>query len=258
VVLVRYPDGIHGKNFYQWRAPDKSPAWLRTFELYDEEKQREKGSNKAAFLVDDVDSLLHIANLGCIPLHVLAGRETSPQNCDFLTVDFDLGERPLADGVRLALSLHEILQELHLPGFAKTSGQRGLHVLVALGQGVGFESAKLLCELLGRIVLSRHPEISSMQRRIDKRGDKVYIDTGQTGRSRTIVAPYSVRAYPGARVSTPLLWSEVHLALDPSVFTIETVVERVRTLGDPMAELLHVQPDIPAVLNQLSRWTSRV
>jgi bifunctional non-homologous end joining protein LigD len=255
VVLVRYPDGIAGKNFYQWRAPEKSPPWLRTFELYDEEKQRERGSNKSAFIVDSVDALLHIANLGCIPLHVIAGRETSPSHCDFLTIDFDLGERPLADGVRLALSLREILDELGLDGFPKTSGQRGLHVLVALGPGIGFESAKIMCELLGRIVLTRHADISTMQRRIDKRGDKVYIDTGQTGRSRTIVAPYSVRAYPGARVSTPLSWSEVHLALDPAQFTIETVPDRVKLRGDPMEGLLHSRPDLNSVMTRLARWT---
>lgn len=256
VVLVRYPDGIHGKSFYQWRAPEKSPAWLRTFELYDEEKQRERGSNKSAFIVDSVDALLHIANLGCIPLHVIAGRETSPNQCDFLTIDFDLGERPLADGVRLALSLREILDELGLAGFPKTSGQRGLHVLVALGVGIGFDSAKIMCELLGRVVLSRHADISTMQRRVDKRGDKVYIDTGQTGRSRTIVAPYSVRAYPGARVSTPLSWNEVHLALDPAQFTIETVPHRVELRGDPMSGLLESRPDMQAVMTRLSRWTS--
>jgi bifunctional non-homologous end joining protein LigD len=87
VVLVRYPDGIKGKNFYQWRAPDKTPAWIRTFELYDDEKQEAKGGNKSAFLIDSVDALIHIANLGCIPLHVLAGREQSPEYCDFLTID---------------------------------------------------------------------------------------------------------------------------------------------------------------------------
>lgn len=255
VVLVRYPDGILGKNFYQWRAPAGTPDWIRTLELYDDEKQRERGSGKAAFLIDSADALLHIANLGCIPVHVLAGRENSREFCDFLTVDFDLGERPFSDGVRLALSLRELTQELGLPSFPKTSGQRGLHVLIPLGPGVTYESAKLLCELLGRILEGRHPETCTMERRIEKRGDKVYVDTGQTGRSRTIVAPYSVRAYPGARVSTPLSWDEVHLALDPAAFTIETVPDRIAHKGDPMRELLQVRPDLPHALALLARFT---
>jgi bifunctional non-homologous end joining protein LigD len=94
-----------------------------------------------------------------------------------------------------------------------------------------------------------------MERRIEKRGDRLYVDTGQTGRSRTIVAPYSVRAISGARVSTPLFWDEVHLALDPSVYTIHSVVERFETHGDPMAGLLEERPNLTLVLAELSRWT---
>jgi bifunctional non-homologous end joining protein LigD len=254
VVLVRYPDGISGKNFYQWRAPDGTPDWVRTFELYDEDKQEARGTGKAAFLIDSTDALLHIANLGCIPVHVLAGRESSREHCDFVTIDFDIAEHPFRDAVILALTLKEILDDLSLTGFPKTSGQRGLHVLIPLGPGVPFASAKILCELLGRLLVGRHSDIATMERRIEKRGDKLYVDTGQTGRSRTIVAPYSVRAFPGARVSTPLRWEELHLALDPSVFTILSVVDRVAAQGDPMAKLLHTRPDLPAVLQELSRW----
>lgn len=254
VVLVRYPDGILGKSFYQWRVPEGSPDWLRTFELYDEEKQLERGTGKAAFLIDSLDALLHVMNLGCIPLHVLACREHTPTQCDFLTIDFDIGERPFSDAVRLALSLREILEELGLSSFPKTSGQRGLHVLLPLGPGVPFQAAKLLCELLGRVVVGRNPKLSTMERRKDQRGDKVYVDTGQTGRSRTIVAPYSVRAYPGARVSTPLRWDEIHLALDPGLFTIETVPDRVQELGDPLAPFLEIRPNLEATLAKLGEW----
>lgn len=255
VVLVRYPDGILGKSFYQWRAPEGTPDWIRTLELRAEEEQKERGSGKAAFLIDSKDALLHIANLGCIPVHVLAGREGARECCDFLTIDLDIGTRPFGDAVRLALSLKELLDELDLFGFPKTSGQRGLHVLVPLGPGVHYESAKLLCELLGRLLVGRHADIATMERRIEKRGDRVYVDTGQTGRSRTIVAPYSVRAFPGARVSTPLAWSEIHLALDPAAFTIETVPARVQAQGDAMAPLLSLRPELPRVMAKLAAWT---
>lgn len=253
VVLVRYPDGIHGKNFYQWRAPEGTPDWLSTYELYDEQKQEERGTTKSAFLVDSTDALLHIANLGCIPLHVLASRTHTREECDFITIDFDIADRPFKDAVVMALSLKKLLDDLEMPGFVKTSGQRGLHVLVPLGPGVVFNSAKILCELLGRVLVSQHSDIATMERRIDKRGDKLYVDTGQTGRSRTIVAPYSVRAIAGARVSTPLHWDELHLALDPSIYTILSVVERVEAYGDPMAGLLKQKPDLNHVLAELSR-----
>ncbi len=254
VVLVRYPDGVEGKNFYQWRAPPGTPDWVRTLELYDEDKRHARGEGKSVFLVDDPDALVYIANLGCIPLHVLASREQTPSACDFLTVDFDIGERPFRDAITLALTLRQVLDDLGLSGFPKTSGQKGLHVLVPLGPGVEFSTAKILCELLGRLVVGKHADIATMERRVSKRGDRVYVDTGQTGRSRTIVAPYSVRAYPGATVSTPLLWEEVHLALDPASFTMFTVPARVAERGDPMAELLEVRPDIAGAVTKIGSW----
>jgi bifunctional non-homologous end joining protein LigD len=248
VMLVRYPDGISGKNFYQWNVPRGTPDWIRTLALRDEERD---GKTVATFLVDSADALLHIVNLGCIPLHVLACREQALECCDFLTIDFDLGEQPLHQGVKLALSLRELLTELSLIGFPKTSGQTGLHVLIPLGPGISFDTAKALVELIGRLLQLRHSDVSTMERRVSERRGRVYIDTGQTGRSRTIVAPYSVRAYPGASVSTPLFWEEVHMALDPRQLTMFSVPGRVLERGDPMEGLLGVRPDIPGAVARL-------
>jgi bifunctional non-homologous end joining protein LigD len=247
VVLVRYPDGIFGKNFYQWRAPEGTPAWIRTLELRDEEA-RQAGESKSVFLIDDVDGLVHIANLGAIPIHVLASNERCLDHCDFLTVDLDIGEQPFKSAIILALSLRELLQEIGLCGFPKTSGQKGLHVLIPLAPGVSFDTAKLLVELLGRLLTARHPEMSTMERRVSKRGPRVYVDTGQTGRSRTIVAPYSVRAHPQATVSTPLAWEEVHIGLDPARFSLLTVPARLAEIGDPMSGIFEFRRDVaPAV-----------
>lgn len=254
VVLVRYPDGILGKSFYQWRAPQGTPDWIRTFEVRDEDARDEKGE-KRAFLIDNPEALVHIANLGCIPLHVLACREHTRHLCDFLTIDLDIGDQPFKHAVILSLSLRDLLEELDLRGFPKTSGQKGMHILIPTG-GIDFDSAKLLVELLGRLLVARHMDIATMERRVNKRGPKVYVDTGQTGQSRTIVAPYSVRAAPGATVSTPLLWDEVHLALDPTRFTMFTVPARLARLGDPMAELLQVKPDIARAVQELGRRLS--
>jgi bifunctional non-homologous end joining protein LigD len=247
VVMVRYPDGWKGKSFYQWNVPQGTPDWLRRTTLRDEEKDKEK----TVFLVDDIDSLVYLANLGTIPLHVLACREGTRHEADFLTIDFDIGEHPFERAVVLALTLREILDEIGLPGYPKTSGQKGLHVLVPLGPGIGFETAKLLCEFLGRLVTARHPKLATMERRVDQRGGRALVDVGQTGTSRTIVAPYSVRAYPGATVSTPLHWDEVHVALDPRRFTLVTVPARLAETGDPFAGLLDERPDVPAAVEKL-------
>ncbi|HEX3776259.1 MAG TPA: DNA ligase D [Polyangiaceae bacterium] len=252
VVLVRYPDGIKGKYFYQWNVPAGTPDWIERIELIDEDDANHQ--RKTLFLIDSVDALVHIANLGCIPLHVLAAQRGSLDQCDFLTVDFDLGERPFSDAVRLALDLRAILDDVGLIGFPKTSGQRGLHVLVPLGPGVNYDTAKLLVELLGRLVTDKNPTIATMERRVNQRGARAYVDTGQTGPSRTIVAPYSVRSHPGATVSTPISWNELHVALDPSRFTMLTVPNRVQEVGDPFAGFMSARPNVPAAVAALSKY----
>jgi bifunctional non-homologous end joining protein LigD len=166
-------------------------------------------------------------------------------------VDFDIGDRPFEQAVVLALTLKEFLDEVGLKGYPKTSGQKGLHVLVPLGPGVPFDAAKLLCELFGRLVTERHSKIATMERRVDQRGGRALVDVGQTGRSRTIVAPYSVRAWPGATVSTPLYWEEVHVALDPRRFTLVTVPARLAESGDPFQGLLDERPDVAAAVKKL-------
>jgi bifunctional non-homologous end joining protein LigD len=248
VILVRYPDGIEGKSFYQWNVPKGTPSWVRTVRVRWEDRENKEAD---LFLLDDVNTLLYVANLGCIPLHILAARIGTLSTADFLTIDFDIADQPLSHGITLARTLRELLTQLGLQGFPKTSGQTGLHVLVPLGPAVNFTTAKVLAELLGGLVVRRHPEMATMERSKDRRGPRVYVDTGQTGTIRAIVAPYSVRAYPGARVSTPLVWDEVGFALEPGRFTISTVPERAQTVGDPMAAMFDEKPDIAAAVGAL-------
>jgi len=254
VILVRYPDGIAGKSFYQWNAPQGTPSWVRTVKV----RWQDRGNKEVElFLIDDVATLLHIANLGCIPLHILASRVGALSTSDFFTIDFDLGGQPLAHGITLARELKALLEQVGLRGYPKTSGQTGLHVLVPLGPAIGFDTSRALCELLGTLVANKHREIATVERNKARRGPRVYVDTGQTGTLRAIVAPYSVRAYPGARVSTPLTWDEVSFALDPSRFTIFSVPERIREVGDPLEDFLKQAPDIPAVVEALRARFSR-
>ena len=250
VMLVRYPDGIDGKSFYQWRIPRGAPSWVRAFQVRSPE---DDGKDVTTFIVDDLDTLLYIANLGCIPLHVLASRVETLDQCDFITLDFDVKQSELRHAVELVRDLRWLLDQIGLRGYPKTSGQSGLHVFIPMGPGVGFDTAKALVELLGRILVGRHSAIATMERVVERRGERVYVDTGQTGRSRTIVAPWSVRAYPGATVSTPIAWDEVGLALDPKKLTMFTVVERVSRDGDPMAEMLSQRPDVPASVAALGK-----
>ncbi len=266
VILVRYPDGIDGKSFYQWNAPRGTPSWVKTLKVQWPEREnveargpsaREPSKTVELFLIDDLDTLVYVANLGCIPLHILAARRQDLAAADFLTIDFDLNGQPLAHAITLARELHTLLDKLGLTGLPKTSGQTGLHVLVPLGPAVSFEVARTLAELLGRLLVGKHGDLATMERMKAKRPPKVYVDTGQTGTLRAIVAPYSVRAYRGGRVSTPLTWDEVGFALDPARFTLLSVPGRVATLGDPMADLLAARPNLAQAIERLAAMLPR-
>jgi bifunctional non-homologous end joining protein LigD len=248
VILVRYPDGIAGKSFYQWNVPPGLPSWVPTLELPPESGQ---GRARQGFLINDIETLKYVVNLGCIPIHILASRSNSLEVCDFITLDLDIKALNLLEAIKIAHTLREIIEAAGLEVFPKTSGQTGLHLLVALGRGVPYQAAQLLVELLGRLATLRHPDTATMERRRERRGPRVYVDTGQTGPSRAIVAPYSVRAVPRATVSTPLIWDEVSPALDVTRYTLASVPHRFATRGDPMRALLTASPDIPAALRSL-------
>ncbi|MCL2723796.1 MAG: hypothetical protein FWD69_05105 [Polyangiaceae bacterium] len=253
VLLVRSPDGIAGKSFFQWNVPPGMPAWVRTLPLEDDEGRPRRG-----FLVSDRETLLYIANLAAIALHILAYRMPKVDEANFLTIDFDVKQSNLHNAIILANALREILEAIDLPGFVKTSGQSGLHVLVPLGKGQSFDTARTLAHLLGCLLVEEWPDIATMERHVEKRGERVYIDTGQTGASRAIVAPYSVRAVPGATISTPVGWEELSGDFDPRAFTMKTVPDRIAKIGDPMKAMLVAKPDVAAAVAALSSLCTKV
>ena len=261
VTVVRYPDGIHGKHFFQWNVPPRMPPWMRTLAFKDEEAPVEKKGagppprTKRGFVIDDLPSLLYVANLGVLPIHVFSSKAESLARCDYVALDFDVKLSTLANAVTLARTLREILDATGLVGFPKTSGQTGLHVLVPLGRGHGYDTARALVELLGRMLVNEHPKLATMERIPQKRGDRVYVDVIQTGPTRTLVAPYSLRAVPEATVSWPLEWDEVREDLDPGRFTLETVPSLILERTCPMATFETCAPDVPRAVARLAeRW----
>ncbi|WP_248353013.1 DNA ligase D [Anaeromyxobacter oryzae] len=248
LVLTRYPDGIDGKSFFQKDAPEWRPPWMRTVTVHAEET----GRDLEHFLVDDADGLAWLVNLGTIPIHVFASRTPALERPDWCVVDLDPKEAPFGHVVRLARAVHALCEQLGLPSYAKTTGQKGLHVLVPVGGQLTHDQARTLGELLARAVEGEHPDISTTARAIPARGGRVYLDYLQNGWGKTIAAPYTVRPRPGAPVSTPLRWSEVNARLDPSRFTIRNVPARAEKLGaDPLRPVLDARPDLVAALARL-------
>jgi bifunctional non-homologous end joining protein LigD len=160
--------------------------------------------------------------------------------------------------VEVALALRELCESIGLPSFVKTSGQKGLHVLLPLGGACTHDESRALGELVARAVERRLPRIATTERIIEARKGRVYLDYLQNGEGKTIVAAYSVRPVPGATVSTPLRWSEVGPALDPRAFTLRTVPRRAQELGDdPALAVLSIEPDLPAILGRLANELRR-
>ena len=253
VTVVRYPDGVHGKNFFQWNVPPQMPAWMRTVAFKDEESER----TKRGFMLDDLESLTYVINLGTLPIHVFSCKAESLAQCDYVAIDFDVKLASLDAAIVLAHTLNELLGSIGMTGFAKTSGQTGLHVLVPLGPGHGYPTARAMVELLGRLLVQAHPELATMERVAGRRGAKVYVDTGQTGPTRTLVAAYSLRAVADATVSYPLAWSDVKKGLDPAAFTLETVPELVKNRVCPMASFDEVVPDVARAVAKLGERFAR-
>jgi bifunctional non-homologous end joining protein LigD len=249
LVMTRYPDGIGGKSFFQKDAPGFAPPWLRTERIWSDHAGREIDY----FVCDDEESLLYVANLGTIPLHIWASRVSSLARPDWCILDLDPKGAPFAHVVKLALAIRELCEELELPSGIKTSGASGLHVLIPLGGQCTFEQSRGLAELLARVVEAEHGKIATTLRSLPARHGRVYLDYLQNGHGRLLVAPLSVRPLPGAPVSTPLAWREVNDRLRPETFTIRSVPRRLRRLkDDPLRPVLELQPDLQTVLARLS------
>ena len=249
LVLTRFPDGIDGKSFYQKDAPEFAPEWMRTIPIWSEETQREI----RYFVCDDEESLLYIANMGSIPLHLWASRVGSLELPDWCVIDLDPKEAPFSDVVRTAVVLRKVCESIALPSYVKTTGKTGLHILLPLGRQCTYAQSRTLGELLARVVLRELNDVATITRHVSKRGDKVYLDYLQNRHGQTIVAPFSVRPLPGATVSMPLEWDEVNQSLDPRAFTIRTALERMQRLGtDPVLPVLEAKPDLAQVLERLA------
>ncbi|HET8624598.1 MAG TPA: DNA ligase D [Gemmatimonadales bacterium] len=248
VVLTRFPDGIEGKSFYQKDAPPFTPEWVRTATLPSEERDIDY------IVVEDIDTLLYLANLGSIPLHIWGSRVSSISRPDWCVLDLDPKEAPFTNVVKVARAAHALCERIELPHFVKTSGSSGLHVMIPLGRQLSWDECRSFGELLARMLVDELPDIATVTRQVSRRGGKVYVDYLQNIEGQLIVAPFSVRPLPGAPVSTPLEWREVTPKLDIRGFTMRTVPKRLhKRKRDPLAAVLTTTPDLGAALAALGK-----
>ena len=231
VVLKRFVNGAEAEAFYQKRAPDKRPDWLRTVTL-----SFPSGRTAEEVVVDDAAGLAWIVNLGCIELHPHPVRSADLDHPDELRIDLDpIPGVAWDDERRVALEVKSLLEELGLRTWPKTSGSRGMHVNVRIKPRWTFTEVRRAAVALSRAVERRMPTLASSKWWKEERHG-VFLDYNQNAKDRTTCSAYSVRPVPDARVSTPLHWNEVP-DCDPADFTIFTVPERFAKVDDPHAEM---------------------
>jgi DNA ligase D-like protein (predicted polymerase) len=226
IVLKRFVDGAEGEAFYQKRAPNTRPAWLRTVTI-----AFPSGRTAEEVVVDDAAGLAWIVNLGCIELHPHAVRASALEHPDELRVDLDPGPGVAwADVRRVSLEVNALLAELGLTGWPKTSGSRGMHVLVRIHPRWTFDEVRSAALALSREIERRAPALATSKWWKEERHG-VFLDYNQNAKDRTTCSAYSVRPLPDARVSMPLSWDEVP-DCEAADFTVRTAPARLAEIGD--------------------------
>lgn len=245
--LLRHPNGIEGKSFFQKDIADTAPDWLKTVKVESESRNKE-----IEYLVcTNKPSLLYMVNLGCIEINPWFSRVKKLDNPDYMVIDLDPLDISFDMVVETALTVKEVLDEAGAKCYCKTSGATGLHIYVPLNSKYNFAISKEFAHLIVRVVNKRLPDITSLERNPEKRRGKVYLDFLQNRIGQTVAAPYSVRPRPGAPVSTPLDWKEVKPGLDPAGFTIKTIQKRLKKTGDIFKPVLGQEINIVKCINNL-------
>lgn len=245
--LNRHPDGIDGGSFFQKNLRDPVPEFVTTVKI-------PAGREKKAvnYLVcQNRDTLLYLANLGCIEINTFNSVIGHLENPDYLILDFDPVAVPFSTVVDIVLATKKVLDELSLPAFCKTSGGKGMHIYIPLVPEISHDAAKDFVRVINEAVSARRPDLASPERRVRRRKGRVYLDYLQNRFGATMAAPYSLRPRDGAPVSTPLEWREVSRNLDPLDFNLRTVPERLAARGDCWRDIFKHRVDLTAVLEAI-------
>ncbi len=228
--LKRYPNGIKQDYFFQKDAAESFAPWLRT----------ERIDDIHYVFAEDRASLLYLVNLGCIDHNPWMSRTPTLDNPDFILIDLDPQECSFDKIVDAALLVKGVLDQIGLAGYPKTTGGDGMHVYVPVEPVYSYEETRTFADLISRLAIAQEPSLFTTPRAVAKRQkNRVYFDYLQNGRSKTIAAPYVLRAYNAAPVATPLEWSEVRRGIHPTQFNITNALDRFDERGDLFAGVLN-------------------
>jgi bifunctional non-homologous end joining protein LigD len=229
-VLNRFPNGVSEEGFYEKDAPSGTPSWVKIFRRYSETAKREI----AYVLCNDLDTLIWLGNLAALEIHLTLAKVDSFESPDLVLFDID-PEPPLSfdDVVNIALLLKEKLDALGLHSYVKTSGKKGMHIVIPAREGYTFQQTREFAHKIGR-QLAEESEIVVSEFPRSREPRTIFIDYLQNSHGRTMICPYSLRATPQATASTPLEWSEVRKGIKPEGFNLFSVVKREKNPWEGM------------------------
>lgn len=233
VSMHRWPDGLEGDDFFQKAVPDHFPEWIHT------ERAEKRGGMIRQVVVDDTATLVYLAQQGCVTPHMWLSRASTPHRPDRIVFDFDPSGpwEDAFDDVRWAARrLRDLLVQLDVDAGVMLSGSRGLHVHLSVDGNADFDEAKAFSRRVARILARRHPDRLTVEHRKKERKGRIFIDYLRNDYAQTTVAPYAVRALPGAPVAAPLEWSELSRpGMNPRRYTVVNLFRRLGARDDPWA-----------------------
>ncbi|NUR06054.1 MAG: DNA ligase [Nocardioidaceae bacterium] len=246
VNMQRFPDGVDAGGFYEKKVPSYFPDWVRTVEVAtDQGRQRQ-------VVVDDARSLVYLAQQACLTPHTWLSRTDDLDRPDQLVLDLDPSTDEVEPVRRAAHLVGDLLDDLGLTAYLKTTGSRGYHVLVPLRPHDGFDEVRGFAREVAHLLVSREPDLLTVEQRKAKRGDRVLVDVMRNGYGQTAVPPYAVRARDGAPVSTPIEWAEL-ATTDPASYTLASVRRRLAQRDDPWKGLRRHAQSLAKPREKLSR-----
>ena len=254
--LLRNPNGIKAKGFFQKDAADDTPSYVHCKQVHSDSTNKEVNY----IVCDNIETLVYLNNLGCIEINPWHSTVEDLDKPDYLMIDIDPSDKNTFDQViQVALSVKRILDAAGAPSFCKTSGASGIHVYVPTEKKYDYEQVKDFAYLVCMMVNDELKTFTTLERNLQKRGKKhIYMDYLQNRRGQTISSVYSLRPKVGATVSTPLLWEEVKPGLSPKQFTIFNTLERVKKMGDLFKGVLGIGIDLEKCLNNLQSLAGKI
>jgi bifunctional non-homologous end joining protein LigD len=251
MVLRRYPDGVDGKAFFQKEAPSYLPDWIQTATVDSDER----GGEMQYILCNSRATLLYLTNLGCIDHNPWSSRAESQSNPDYVFFDLDpTDDTPFSDVMHIAREIYAMLKSIKMRCYMKTSGASGFHIFIPLEPKYTYEQTRTFAEVVGRLVASENPKLTTFERTVSKRPKgRILIDALQNASGKPLACAYSVRAFPKATVSTPLSPEELTTNISAEQFTLRNFADRIAKVGDLWSDFWQNRQTLDRALTLLAK-----